>query len=117
MPLVEINDDDELQEALRTSGHKLVVISFSSGNCGPCRLTTPCVEAMSQEMPDVLFIKVDVRKADEFVEKYEILGVPTFCFFRKNRLMYRFHGGNTDFLRSKVGELRFQMECGAVPNK
>ncbi|KAM4050124.1 thioredoxin-like [Anomaloglossus baeobatrachus] len=108
MVVQEVHEEHELQELLRNSGRKLVVVAFSSGSCGPCRLTTPCLEALSCEMPDVVFVKVDVRKSDEFVERYEISGVPAFCFFRMMNQVYKFQGGNVDFLCSKVHELRFQ---------
>ncbi|XP_075681767.1 thioredoxin-like [Rhinoderma darwinii] len=91
------------------SGRKLIVVAFTSGNCGPCRLTTPLLESMSNEMPDIAFVKIDVRKSDEFVERYEILGVPAFHFYRNMNLVYKFQGGNVDFLKCKVEELRFQM--------
>ncbi|XP_073508152.1 thioredoxin-like [Phyllobates terribilis] len=107
MVLLEVQEECELQEILRTSGRKLVVVAFSSGNCGPCRLTTPCLESMSSEMPDIAFVKIDVRKSDEFVDRYEISGVPAFCFFRNMQQVYKFQGGNVDYLRKIVYDLRF----------
>ncbi|XP_044127324.1 thioredoxin-like [Bufo gargarizans] len=109
MPLLHIQDQDELEKVLKQSGRKLVVVCFSSDHCGPCKTTTPRIELMSQQMPDVVFVFVNVNKADEFVERYEIVGVPTFCFFRNMCQLYRFQGGNADFLCSKVEELRFQI--------
>ncbi|XP_069818202.1 thioredoxin-like [Dendropsophus ebraccatus] len=109
MSMIEIHEEQELQEVLRKSGPKLVVVAFSSGNCGPCRLTTPHLESLCTQMPDIVFAKVDVRKSDEFVEKYEITGVPAFCFFRNRKMVDKFQGGNVDFLNCKIHELRFKV--------
>lgn len=87
MSMIEIQEEDELQEVLRKAGSKLVVVAFTSGNCGPCRVTTPHLESLSTQMPDIVFIKIDVRKADEFVERYQITGVPAFYFFRKREMV------------------------------
>ncbi|XP_040273196.1 thioredoxin-like [Bufo bufo] len=109
MPLLCIQDQHELENVLKQSGKKLVVVAFTSDHCGPCKITTSRIELMSNEMPDVVFVLIDVKKADEFVESYEIAGVPTFIFYRNMRQMYRFQGGNADFLSSKVDELRFHI--------
>ncbi|XP_056375438.1 thioredoxin-like isoform X2 [Hyla sarda] len=109
MSMIEISDEHELEELLRRSGCKLVVVGFTSGNCGPCRITTPHLEKLCAQMPDINFVKIDVRKADVFVEKFEITGVPAFCFFRNMQMVYKFQGGNIDFLDSKVNELRFRI--------
>ncbi|XP_071982637.1 thioredoxin-like [Engystomops pustulosus] len=109
MPVIQLSDEEELCEAVKNAGRKLVVLAFSSGNCGPCKLTNPRLEAMSIQMPDILFFKIDVNKADEVVEKYQIKGVPTFHFYRNGKLVYQFQGGNPDYLCRTVEELRFQM--------
>ncbi|KAG8595256.1 hypothetical protein GDO81_001469 [Engystomops pustulosus] len=87
MPVIQLSDEEELCEAVKNAGRKLVVLAFSSGNCGPCKLTNPRLEAMSIQMPDILFFKIDVNKAD----------------------VYQFQGGNPDYLCRTVEELRFQM--------
>ncbi|XP_075066994.1 thioredoxin-like isoform X2 [Mixophyes fleayi] len=107
MAMKEIFEQDELEQELREAGRKLCVVAFTSGNCGPCRVTTPCLEDMSLEMPDVVFRKIDVKKNDEILEQFQITGVPAFFFFKNCQLLFKFQGGNTDFLKKKVQELRF----------
>ncbi|KAM3938393.1 thioredoxin-like [Leptodactylus fuscus] len=108
MPVLELCDKHEIRELLKNSGRKLVVICFTSKNCGACRTTTPRFEAMSDQMPDVIFARVVIEREDELIEEYQIEGVPTFLFCRNGNLKYRFHGGNADFMCNKVEELRFQ---------
>ncbi|KAG8595257.1 hypothetical protein GDO81_001469 [Engystomops pustulosus] len=44
MPVIQLSDEEELCEAVKNAGRKLVVLAFSSGNCGPCKLTNPRLE-------------------------------------------------------------------------
>ncbi|XP_063776803.1 thioredoxin-like [Pseudophryne corroboree] len=108
MALQEINDLHEFEGALKAAGRKLIVVCFTSGNCGPCRITSPVMEQMSKEMPDVQFMKVDVQKDDEFVEHFKISGVPAFLFYKNYQVVYNFQGGNMNHLKQMVEELRFK---------
>ncbi|XP_075451264.1 thioredoxin-like [Ascaphus truei] len=102
----QIYDQFELSSELRFAGNKLVVVAFTSGKCGPCRLTTPFLESLCPQMPDVLFIKIDVNESEDFVELFKITGIPAFYFFRNNVKVFDFQGANTNFLHSKINELR-----------
>ncbi|KAM5192963.1 thioredoxin-like [Mantella aurantiaca] len=109
----KVNVDDvkhELDAELRKAGQKLVVVTFSSQNCGPCRPVPACLEALCEEMPDVLFIKIEVGKCDEFTKQFSINGVPAFFFFRNGIKIYSFEGGNLGFFRKMVDELRFKTD-------
>ncbi|XP_073447153.1 thioredoxin-like [Aquarana catesbeiana] len=97
----------ELDEILSKSGRKLVVVTFSSQNCGPCRPVPACLEAISEEMPDVLFIKIEVGKDDEYTKRFKIKGVPAFFYFKNGCEEYHFEGGNLGHFRKMVDELRF----------
>jgi thiol-disulfide isomerase/thioredoxin len=53
---------------------KLVVVDFTAGWCGPCRMVAPQYEALSGKYPDVLFTKV---VQDNNPEICETEGEPT----------------------------------------
>lgn len=50
----------ELDAILATSGDAIVCIDFTATWCGPCQQIAPAFEMMSTELPDVVFLKVDV---------------------------------------------------------
>jgi thioredoxin 1 len=58
--VVEVKTKGEFDAALSAAGDKLVVVDFTASWCGPCQRIKPEFEAMSKEMTDVVFIKVDV---------------------------------------------------------
>ncbi|XP_053558642.1 thioredoxin-like isoform X2 [Bombina bombina] len=102
----KVYDQAELRNELSAARNKLVVVYFSSGKCGPCRLTTPFLNNLEPQMPDVVFINVDTNESEDFIEHFEIKGIPAFFFFRKTTLVYKFEGANTQFLEARINELR-----------
>lgn len=46
--------------------------------CGPCRMQSPVVDALSEEMGDqVTFNKLDVDENPETAQKFRIMSIPT----------------------------------------
>lgn len=50
----------ELETILASSGDAIVCIDFTAAWCAPCQLIAPRFEFFSAEMPNVVFLKVDV---------------------------------------------------------
>ncbi len=69
---------------------KLVVVDFWAVWCGPCRMLSPIVDQISEEMSDkVTVIKCNVDDCDEIAEKYRIMNIPTLIFFRGGEVVDR----------------------------
>lgn len=45
--------------------------------CGPCRMQSPVVEKLSEEMTDVTFLKMDVDQNPEVPRQFQIMSIPT----------------------------------------
>lgn len=45
--------------------------------CGPCRMQSPVVEALSDEMDDVHFNKLDVDKNPQTAQQFQVMSIPT----------------------------------------
>lgn len=66
---------------------KPVVIDFWAEWCGPCKMISPILDELSQEMGD----KVEIRKLNidenrEVPAKYGIRGIPTLMLFKDGQL-------------------------------
>ena len=79
MALIATNTsfDDLLQ------GEKLVIVDFWATWCGPCRMLSPVLDEVEEEMSDkIQVVKVNVDDADEIAMRYRIMSIPTLLFFK-----------------------------------
>jgi len=94
----------ELKEQLKSAGDKLVVIDFFATWCGPCKVIAPQIETMSAEMPEVVFLKVDVDENEDAAQEYNISAMPTFIFIKKEAKVADMMGANADKLKALVAQ-------------
>ena len=67
---------------------KLVIVDFWATWCGPCRMLSPLLDEVEEEMADkVTVVKVNVDDADEIAMKYRIMNIPTLLFFKGGQLV------------------------------
>lgn len=68
-----------------------VVIDFYANWCGPCKIIASKYAEMEKKYPNVKFYKLNCDNKDvgEIVDKYEISSLPTFCFFKNGRYIYK----------------------------
>ena len=69
---------------------KLVIVDFWATWCGPCRMLSPLLDEVEEEMADkITVVKVNVDDADEIAMRYRIMSIPTLLFFKKGELVDR----------------------------
>ena len=74
------NFDELLQDG------KLVIVDFWAVWCGPCRMLSPLLDDVEEEMADkVTVVKVNVDDADEIAMRYRIMNIPTLLFFKNGQ--------------------------------
>jgi thioredoxin 1 len=54
-----------------------VVIDFHATWCGPCKVLSPILEELSDEVDGVEFVKLDVDQHPEIAGANGVMGVPT----------------------------------------
>ena len=69
---------------------KLVIVDFWATWCGPCRMLSPLLDEVEEEMADkVTVVKVNVDDADEIAMRYRIMSIPTLIFFKDGKMVDR----------------------------
>ena len=66
----------------------LVVVDFWATWCGPCRMLTPILDEIEEEMAGKMeVVKVNVDDADEVAAQYRIMSIPTLLFFKNGQVV------------------------------
>ena len=85
----EINAE-EYSEIINSSSP--VVIDFHATWCGPCKVLSPILEELNDEIEGVEFVKLDVDQHPQIAGQNQVMGVPTVVILKDGEVKDRFVG-------------------------
>ena len=84
--MAKVATNTTFQELLQDT--KLVVVDFWATWCGPCRMLSPVLDEVEEEMSDkITVVKVNVDDADQIAMQYRIMSIPTLLFFKNGQIV------------------------------
>ena len=84
--MAKIATNTTFNELLQDS--RLVIVDFWATWCGPCRMLSPLLDEVEEEMADkIVVVKVNVDDADDIAAQFRIMSIPTLLFFKNGEIV------------------------------
>ncbi|SRR5690554_350191 len=100
--MVELKDDS-LQQFI--ANEKDVVVQFSAGWCGNCRMMKPKFRKLATETEGLKFVLVDAEKFPESRKMANVDNLPTFATFKNGEFVNQLQTNKFELLKGLVDEV------------
>ena len=87
--MIKSVNSNEFNEEVKSG---VVFVDFFATWCGPCKMLSPVVDEVANEIEDVKFLKVDVDELGDIASKYKIMSIPTLIIFKDGNIVSRHTG-------------------------
>jgi len=78
------------------NGNKPVIVDFYADWCGPCKLMSPVLSEVKEKVGDkAIILKLDIEKAPQYTQLYNVRAIPTLIIFKKGNVLWRKSGVTT----------------------
>ncbi len=81
--MVKQINSNEFKEVIKEG--KTVVDLFATW-CGPCKMLSPILDEISEEITTTKFYKIDVDDNEDIAREYNVMSIPTILVFENGEL-------------------------------
>ena len=99
--MIELAEDNLYQLIAQ---HETVLVQYSAGWCGNCRLMKPKFKRLAGEQPNATFIIVDAEKFPASRKLASVNNLPTFASFKNGVLFGQVQTNKEDQLKNLIDE-------------
>lgn len=85
--------DESNFESQVLASPSLVLVDFSAEWCGPCQLLGPTIDELATEYAGKVRVgKVDIDRAAQIAQRFDVLNIPTVILFERGQPVERLVG-------------------------
>lgn len=85
MTVKHINSSNFEQEVLNSD--KPVLLDFWASWCGPCKMLSPIVDQLANEIDDVKICKVNIDEEGDLARKFRVMSIPTLVYMKEGKVV------------------------------
>lgn len=90
MAVLQLTTANFEEEVFRSE--KPVLVDFFAEWCGPCKVLSPVIDGLADEVKDVKIAKINVDEQPKLAEKYKIMTVPTLVLLDHGKVISQSSG-------------------------
>ena len=94
---------DNLSEIV--TSNKTVIVQYSAGWCGNCRIMKPKFKKLSSENQEIVFVLADSEKFPESRKLADVSNLPTFATFVNGKIVNQTQTNKFEVLKDLVNEV------------
>lgn len=95
--------EDNLAAKVNEGG--TVIVQYSAGWCGNCRMIKPKFKRFATEHEDASFLIVDAEKFPESRKLADVNNLPTFAAFKEGKLVKQIQTNKPENLKELIDEI------------
>merc|ERR1712110_544677 len=107
-----VNASDVASFKAEVEKDRLTVVHFWASWAVQCEPMDEAMTILAAELPHVGFIRVEAETVPEVSMEHEVAAVPTFIFFRQNKVLDRIEGAKAADTSKRIRELAKQDKAG-----
>lgn len=90
MSVLKITSNNFEEEVLKTE--EPVIIDFYADWCGPCKMMSPIIDSIAEEINNAKVGKINVDEAQDLAAMYNVMSIPTIIIFKDGKPYKKFVG-------------------------
>lgn len=77
-------EEKDFNEVIKNKDKKVLVDCYADW-CGPCRMLSPIIDELAEEVDSCEFYKLNVDEAENISREYGIMSIPTVLIFKDGK--------------------------------